>query len=110
MLAEARALSAECISVLKNLSALSAECFGIPCVSPCTGECTLHCVWCGLDAGEHVPIHYAVLAVPLLPLLPRVDAGAEATRLLLRLVPRHGAVSVTPAQTAGAADAELALR
>ena len=29
MLAEARALSAECISVLKNLSALSAECFGI---------------------------------------------------------------------------------
>ena len=29
MLAEARALSAECISVLKNLSAFSAECFGI---------------------------------------------------------------------------------
>ena len=44
-------LSAECSQVLYMSTALSAQCFEISLISPCTGQCSLHCVWCGAAAN-----------------------------------------------------------
>ena len=39
------------------MTALSAQCFEISPVSACTGECTLHCVWCGFHPARLPPAH-----------------------------------------------------